>query len=91
MMGDVVSLPKRLVWEPLEHWVGHVTGTNLRAEVQREKGGTHWVWRAWNASILVNTGVADDLEQGKEFAKSALEKGVVVVHYSNGTERLDSK
>lgn len=90
-MGDVVSLPKRLQWSPLEYWVGRVSGTNLRAEVQRAQGGEHWVWRAWNASTLVNTGLADDLEQGKEFAKSALEKGVVVLHFANGTQRLDSQ
>lgn len=88
-MGDVVSLPKRLLWESHEYWVGHVTGTALRAEVQHAPIG--WVWRAWNASALISTGIANDLEQGKEFAKTALEKGVVVVHLSNGTQRLDSQ
>jgi hypothetical protein len=88
-MGDVVSLPKKLKWEAHEYWVGHVTGTQLRAEVQHAAIG--WVWRAWNASMLVNTGVADDLEQGKELAKAALEKGILVVHLSNNTERLTQR
>lgn len=79
MAGNLIELPRRLEWKPVETWVGKVRGTLLWTKVEEKSDGKGFFWMAWNGPILVNSGEAPDIDQARKTAEEALETGVLVV------------
>lgn len=79
MAGKLVELPRKLVWKPIECWIGQVAGTQLLARVEASADGNGYQWIAVNGKALVGTGVSVDLEQAKDLARKAMTEGAVVI------------
>jgi len=78
MAGNLIELPRKLEWKPVDTWIGKVRGTLLWTKAEEKEGGGYY-WSAWNGPILVNSGEAPDMAQARKRAEEALETGVLVV------------
>ncbi len=79
MTGKLIEFPRKLEWKSVETWIGTVAGTLLLAKVEEVLGQAHVQWSTYNGPIIVNSGVASTMEEGKKAAKEALETGVLVM------------
>lgn len=78
MAGQLIELPKRLEWKPVDTWVGVVSGTQLCTKAEAMPDG-RYSWSAWDGRILVNAGTAKDLGEARRAAEEALKAGVLIV------------
>lgn len=78
-MGNLIEFPRKLEWQPVEAWFGRVANTQLMAKVERNLAGNAYSWFAWNGTALIDMGTADSQEGAKEAARTAMEKGTLVV------------
>jgi hypothetical protein len=76
--GKLIEFPRKLEWNEVVCYVGKVKGTELHTRVEIHPDGTKR-WQAWDRAFLVGCGDCDDLEDGQEKAKKALEDKCVVV------------
>jgi hypothetical protein len=79
MSGKVVEFPRKLEWKHVDCWYGHVQGTQLHAKVEENLEGTSYNWAIWNGQILLAAGSDPNKEVAMDAARTALEKGVVVI------------
>lgn len=79
MSGQLIELPRRLEWKPVETWFGRVKGTDMCTKVSEKLEGDGFWWEAWNGRTLVNAGEAPNMLDARRVAEEALESGVVVV------------